>query len=178
MQEKEVKAVITRSRNYMLLLQYGGPGFLLQIGPDVNALWQHRLKEDDIRVLLKYWKDHLPKLDEQARALAPFASRILAVGMVAFGWSYYELEATSSGLTDSIRQHTDLQQLARDTKDLTIAQSLPKRNWSNLTSPAVAKMCTTNSKEVIWTRSNPAPPPLQFSIQTKSNHGGNPRRGF
>ncbi|CZR52105.1 uncharacterized protein PAC_01982 [Phialocephala subalpina] len=124
MQEKEVKAMITRSRNYMLLLQYGGPGFLLQIGPSVNALWQHRLKEDDIRVLLKYRKDHLPELDEQARALAPFASRILAVGMVAFGWSYCELEATSSGLTDSIRQHTDLQQLARDAKDLTITQSL------------------------------------------------------
>jgi hypothetical protein len=38
MQEKDVKAVMTRSRNYMRLLQYGGPGFLLQIGPGVNAL--------------------------------------------------------------------------------------------------------------------------------------------
>jgi hypothetical protein len=38
MKEKDIRAVMTRSRNYMLLLQYGGPGFLLQIGPGVNAL--------------------------------------------------------------------------------------------------------------------------------------------
>jgi hypothetical protein len=44
--------------------------------------------------------------------------------MAAFGWSYDELEATSSGLTDSIRQYTDLEQLARELKDLTITQCL------------------------------------------------------
>jgi hypothetical protein len=37
-QNKDIKAAMTRSRNYMLLLQYGGPGFLLQIGPGVNSL--------------------------------------------------------------------------------------------------------------------------------------------
>jgi hypothetical protein len=37
-QEKDVKAVFRKSRNYMLLLQHGGPGFLLQIGPGVAAL--------------------------------------------------------------------------------------------------------------------------------------------
>ena len=37
-QEKDVKAVIRKSRNYMLLLQYGGPGLLLQIGPGVDAM--------------------------------------------------------------------------------------------------------------------------------------------
>jgi hypothetical protein len=37
-QEKDVKAVFRKSRNYMLLLQHGGPGFFLQIGPGVAAL--------------------------------------------------------------------------------------------------------------------------------------------
>jgi hypothetical protein len=44
--------------------------------------------------------------------------------MVAFGWSYHELQATRSGLTNSIREHTDLQKLARDTKDLKPTQTL------------------------------------------------------
>jgi hypothetical protein len=36
--KKDVTAVVTKSKNYMRLLQHGGPGFLLQIGPGVNAL--------------------------------------------------------------------------------------------------------------------------------------------
>ena len=86
--------------------------------------WQQRLTGADTPLLLKHWEAHLPQLCVQARTLAPFASRILAVGVAAVGYSYAELEATCSGLTDSIRQHTNLQQLARDTKDLTITQTL------------------------------------------------------
>lgn len=76
--------------------------------------WQHRLTEADIPILLKYRKDHLQDLNEQARALDPFAYQILIAGMVAFGWSYHELAATSSKLMDSIRRHTNLQQLVQD----------------------------------------------------------------
>ena len=44
--------------------------------------------------------------------------------MVAFGWSYDELEATRSDLTDSTQRHTNLQQLAHGMEGLTITQSL------------------------------------------------------
>ena len=77
-----------------------------------------------MQLLLQYRKDHLPELDKQARALNSFASRILAMGMVAFGWSYHELETTPSCLALSIRQHTNLQQLAHDMECLTITQRL------------------------------------------------------
>jgi hypothetical protein len=36
--EKAVTAIKRKSKNYMLLLQHGGPGSLLQIGPGVAAL--------------------------------------------------------------------------------------------------------------------------------------------
>lgn len=38
MKEKDVRALLTRRRNYMLLLRCGGPGFLLRMGPCVNTL--------------------------------------------------------------------------------------------------------------------------------------------
>jgi hypothetical protein len=86
--------------------------------------WQQRLTEADIPLLLEHWEAHLPQLCVQARTLAPFASRILAVGVAAVGYSYDELEATESDLMESLRKNTNLQELARDTKDLTITQFL------------------------------------------------------
>jgi hypothetical protein len=44
--------------------------------------------------------------------------------MAAFGYSYHKLKATRSDLIDSIQANTNLQQLACDTKDLTITQLL------------------------------------------------------
>jgi hypothetical protein len=38
MKEKDVRALWTKRRNYMLLLRHGGPGFLLRLGPCVNTL--------------------------------------------------------------------------------------------------------------------------------------------
>ncbi len=102
----------------------GGKILLKRKNADWYPSWQYRLTEADIPLLLKHWEAHLPQLCVQARALAPFASRILAVGMAAVGYSYHKLEATRSDLMDTIRENTDLQKLARDTENLTITQFL------------------------------------------------------
>ncbi|KAH8595123.1 hypothetical protein B0O99DRAFT_594723 [Bisporella sp. PMI_857] len=129
--EKGVKAWYKKSSKYRLLLQSGATGLLLYIGvgTGVESIWQHCLIKDDIDLLIKYLEECRPDLYKRARGLDKFAVQILINGMVAYGWSYSELAATSSELTECIRRHINLDQLLHKSGgSLTIAQPLNPRS--------------------------------------------------
>ncbi|KAI9728913.1 MAG: hypothetical protein M1834_007171 [Cirrosporium novae-zelandiae] len=112
-----VRARDKRSRNYIRLIQNGGPRSLLELGQgtDISNLWENHLTIDDVNLLLQFREQYLPVSDKCADKLNLVASKTILRGLAAYGWSYPELARRKSVLMGVLGKHVDFKQLALGT---------------------------------------------------------------
>ncbi|EMD84692.1 hypothetical protein COCHEDRAFT_1122107 [Bipolaris maydis C5] len=106
-----VKSERKAGRGYLQLLIEGGPGFILRLGCNVSTIWERKLSNTDIRLIIDFLKAKAPALHKDIISYNEAATRALLDGFIAYGWSRGEILKSHSALFSRLREFVDLEDM-------------------------------------------------------------------
>ncbi|KAI9793952.1 MAG: hypothetical protein M1835_006935 [Candelina submexicana] len=138
----------THSRHYLSLLTKCGPGDLLELGDSVSKIWERKLGEKDIPILIRFRNEKFPEIDRYFRNLDFLGARTILDGLRAYGWTYEELSKCQGDLMTQLFRYVDQKQLAHGHVQASGREPCRKRRCSEQDNPPMELSSRSNAAQL------------------------------